>query len=101
MTEWPVGTGGGLGERALVAHRTYDWRETAPVEGIIQTIAEATGRSFEALPPLERVVSTDAVSALLATPTRRGPESGLEVTFRYEELIVTVYSTGQVELFDA
>lgn len=99
MTEWSIGTGDGPGERTLVSQRQYDWGMTAPVEGIVETVSEATGRPFDTLPPLEHVVKTDAVTALLAAAGRRGPADGVEISFRYEGFLVTAYSTGRVTLY--
>lgn len=66
-------------------------------EAIVSAVAEEKGVDPTELPPLYRVVDSDALDSLFRTEQESGQPVG-RVVFHYEGYEVTVYSTGRVEL---
>jgi len=84
---------GGTEEQPDSFHFAYD----PEAEDVTQAIVEAVGlihdTSHEHLTPLETVVNTDALAAVL-----RSESGSVTVTFHYEELVVTANDSGDIWL---
>ncbi|MFB6075181.1 MAG: HalOD1 output domain-containing protein [Haloarculaceae archaeon] len=73
----------------------FDWRDAGrPSQGVIEALTEVTGRGPTEGPPLQQFVDVDAIDALLS---RDGGEDVM-VTFRYEDLRVTVSGAGSIRI---
>jgi len=70
---------------------TYDWSETAPSTGVIETVAAAADREPMEMEPLYETIDPDALDAL----TRSGA-GGTSVQFIFAGHDVTVHSNGTV-----
>ncbi|WP_135823687.1 HalOD1 output domain-containing protein [Halorussus ruber] len=69
---------------------------------VVNAVADETGRDPKALPPLHDVVDTDALETIVARePTTSligGESDAVEVTIEYAGRVVTVSSTGEVDI---
>lgn len=73
-------------------HRaTYDWESTEPSTGVVETVADATGREPLALPRLYGAVDSDALDSLLRSSDRE-----TSVSFAFAGCEVTARSDGEV-----
>jgi len=75
----------------------YDWSETAPSVGVVETVARATDRSPTALDSLSAHLDADALDALLQPPSS---DQTITVTFSLEGKGVRVDSDGEVVVRD-
>lgn len=66
-------------------------------QAIIAAVAEEEGVDPTELPPLYRVIDTDALDSLFRTDRESGRSEG-RVVFPYRGYEITVYSTGRIEL---
>lgn len=80
---------------APLAHDTYDWSHTSPIEGVTRTLAAAMGTSYADLDPLHNAVHTDGLAALVGSSAN----SSVTVTFQYEGYVVSVNGSGDVMLY--
>lgn len=75
---------------------TYEWGDyDYPSTAIVERVAEAVGRDEAALDHLQKYVDCDAVDGLLAgdAPT------DVEISFEYDDVFVTVTSTGRIDVW--
>lgn len=73
----------------------YNWHDSErPSVAIVEAVAVATNRRPTELPPLQRTVDLDAVDALLTD----GTGALLHISFRYEEMDITVRADGTIEV---
>lgn len=81
-----------------IASAQYSWDgEPTLVQTIVETIASASGRNFEDLPPLHNVVDVDALETIFG-PRADGqlrPVTGA-ISFEYADYEVTVEGHGRV-----
>jgi hypothetical protein len=68
---------------------------TKPSVELINTIATVTNQKPSEMAPLYRYVEVDALDALL---TDASPGANLQVSFDYDDLRVTIRSTGTIEV---
>ncbi|WP_435177137.1 HalOD1 output domain-containing protein [Halorussus sp. AFM4] len=68
-------------------------------QDVVTAVADATDRDPQALPPLYDAVDPDALEALVNRPPHVGRGStGVEVAFEFADCVVTVSSTGDVDV---
>ncbi|EMA30011.1 hypothetical protein C446_16807 [Halobiforma nitratireducens JCM 10879] len=77
-----------------IAHAQFEPTADAVVVSIVETVAAVTDRDSLEMPPLFESVDTEALEVIVASARDR--ERLLEVTFVYQECLVTVSSGGDV-----
>ena len=70
--------------------------ETSVARTVVERVAAAEGVDATELPPLGRIVDTDALDSLFAADAGRG-----HVSFEYHGYDVTVYQDDAVEIQDS
>ena len=62
---------------------------------VVETLALVVGE-YDDLPPLAESVDTDSLDALFSTRFGSAPEPELELTFPYQQWLVTVSGAGEI-----
>lgn len=78
--------------------RQFDWETTTPSAGAVETIAAAADSEPGSIRPLYEFVDPDALDVLLSPRTATKSDTTTVVSFPFDGLNVTVYSTGEVEV---
>lgn len=71
-------------------------RSSPPSLAIVETIADATERDAEAVPPLHHFVDADALDTLLTRERQR--EAHVHISFTFDGALVSVGSDGDLSI---
>lgn len=85
---------------ATVTRERYDWDDVQPSTAVIETVARAVDEDPVELESLSSVLDADALDTLF-TGARPGQQHEIEMEFYYEGLLVTIRSSGLVEIASA
>lgn len=83
------------GSESNVVTAQYDWSRTSPLFAAVQTLAEADDCDVSDVGRLYEYVDPDALNSLLHADSRED-NSGIVVSFTYDERDVTVDGSGTV-----
>lgn len=81
-------------ERGGPVQFRYNWSQTTPTEAVIASVAKVTDRDQLDLVPLQYVVKTRELDAIL----RESQSNALRITFDYQGLRILVDTAGLVRV---
>lgn len=84
--------------RGDIERHRYDWSADGdPMYAIVAAVADVTDRDARDVPPLNDYLDPDALETLLKD---RGvpKDSGTEIIFNYDTVVVTIEDDGTLEL---
>lgn len=84
---------GGSNDRRDVFHVSFAPGEESPPVVLLEAVEVINDTPVESLPPLERAIDPDALSALVVNAS-----TTVEITFTYESLDITMSSDGHLWL---
>lgn len=68
-----------------------------PSTAVVEAVADATGREPLDMEPLHHFVESDALDSLITSAATRGFDD-VEISFRYEEVSITISSDGYISV---
>lgn len=75
--------------------KEFDWSKYNSVNvAVIEAIAEVLNKDALDLPPLHEVLDPDGLDAILLNGSQASTNQSISVTFRFQDLVVRIISTG-------
>lgn len=79
-----------------IVRTNYDWSSTPPSTGVVEAVADASGRDPTALGPIYETIDPDALDKLIRSKRERRPAGDVSVSLTYVGYDVTVRGDGSV-----